>query len=418
MTGTPANTYFVYTKGDDMTHFTTSKQSRKAGKSKGNRPPKPYPDFPLTPHPAGVWCKSIKGKLRYFGRWGHRVNGKLVRVEGDGWKQALELYQEQKDDLYAGRTPRVNKDGLTIAGLCNNFLSFKKARVTTGELSVRTFSDYQRTTDRLVRVFGGGSSVESLNGPDFEKLRSDISSTRGPVALTTEIIKVRTIFNFAFKHDLIEKPIRFGAGFDPPKRQTIRKARNANGSRMFEANELRDVLEASDDVTLKAMILVAANSGMGNHDIGQLPLSAVDLETGWIDFPREKTGTPRRFPLWPETLQAIKASLAERPKAKPGNSSHIFLTCLGTSWSTEMHGGALTYKFRKLLEQLGLYRKGLGFYCIRRTFQTIGEEAGETSTRFIMGHCDDSMSARYRQRINDDRLRAVTEHVRQWLFED
>jgi hypothetical protein len=23
---------------------------------------KPYPDFPLTAHPAGYWCKRIKGK--------------------------------------------------------------------------------------------------------------------------------------------------------------------------------------------------------------------------------------------------------------------------------------------------------------------------------------------------------------------
>jgi hypothetical protein len=40
--------------------------------------------------------------LYYFGRWGRAVNGKLERVEGDGWKEALELYNAQRDDLMRG----------------------------------------------------------------------------------------------------------------------------------------------------------------------------------------------------------------------------------------------------------------------------------------------------------------------------
>jgi hypothetical protein len=33
-----------------------------------------------------------------------------------------------------------------------------------------------------------------------------------------------------------------------------------------------------------------------------------------------------------------------------------------------------------------------------------------------MGHADDTIDEVYRQGIEDDRLRAVTGHVRQWLF--
>jgi hypothetical protein len=34
----------------------------------------------------------------------------------------------------------------------------------------------------------------------------------------------------------------------------------------------------------------------------------------------------------------------------------------------------------------------------------------------IMGHADESTAARYRERISDERLMAVTDHVHRWLF--
>ena len=60
----------------------------------------PYAKFPLTPHACGAWHKRILGKINYFGRWGRVVNGTMTRVEGDGWKEALELYKAQADDLH------------------------------------------------------------------------------------------------------------------------------------------------------------------------------------------------------------------------------------------------------------------------------------------------------------------------------
>ena len=82
-----------------------AKSTRKKPVSKvvADRPKKPYPDFPLTPHPGGAWQKKIRGKIHYFGRWGKVVNGSMTRIEGDGWQAALELYKAQADDLHAGR---------------------------------------------------------------------------------------------------------------------------------------------------------------------------------------------------------------------------------------------------------------------------------------------------------------------------
>src|SRR5204862_7899578 len=62
---------------------------------------------------SGKWMKKIRGVIHYFGRWANRVNGKLVRVPGDGWEAALKEYEAIATDLHAGRTPRVKGDELT-----------------------------------------------------------------------------------------------------------------------------------------------------------------------------------------------------------------------------------------------------------------------------------------------------------------
>src|SRR4051794_4407917 len=104
-----------------MSQSTDSHRPRKAVA----KPKKPYAEFPLTPHASGKWMKKIRGQIHYFGRWAKRENGRLVRVEGDGWKEALEEYKVVADDLHAGRTPRVRNDELSVENLLDHFLSAK-----------------------------------------------------------------------------------------------------------------------------------------------------------------------------------------------------------------------------------------------------------------------------------------------------
>ncbi len=74
-------------------------------------------------------------------------------------------------------------------------------------------------------------------------------------------------------------------------------------------------------------------------------------------------------------------------------------------------------EFGKLLQRLGLKRPGLNFYAIRHTFETVaGESRDQVTVDAVMGHADSSMSAHYRERISDERLQAVVQFVRSWLF--
>jgi hypothetical protein len=57
---------------------------------------------------------------------------------------------------------------------------------------------------------------------------------------------------------------------------------------------------------------------------------------------------------------------------------------------------------------------------LRHTFETIaGETLDQPAIDLIMGHVPgtNDMAAVYRQRIGDDRLRRVADHVRSWVWE-
>src|SRR5262249_15299635 len=170
---------------------------------------------------------------------------------------------------------------------------------------------------------------------------------------------------------------------------------------------------------LRAMVLLGTNCGFGNADCGHLPQSAVDLETGMIDFPRPTTGIPRRCPLWPETVQAIREASAGRPNPKEEeHAGLVFITKYGLPWAKDSADQTLAKEFGKLLRALGINgRKGLGFYALRHVFRTVADESkDQPAVDHIMGHESPHMSNVYRETISDVRLKMVADHVRQWLF--
>ena len=220
----------------------SSKSTRKPRRRKSNidRPPKPYPDFPLSPANCGQWQKKINGKLHYFGKWGKVVNGRITRLQPDGcWQAALELYEQQREALYAGRKPRIKAEGLTVGELRGRFLTAKNRALDAKEITARTYAEYRATADRLLATFGEDRLVDDLASDDFELLRADIAKVWGPVRLGNEIQRVRTIFKYGYESGLIDKPMRFGLAFKKPSKAVLRKHRATNGERLFEAPEIR-----------------------------------------------------------------------------------------------------------------------------------------------------------------------------------
>jgi integrase len=329
--------------------------------------------------------------------------------------------------LAAGRTPRErDPDALTVADLCNEYCTYQEERRDEGEISPRTFQGLHATCANIIDALGKRRAVSDLTPDDFGKLKTQLRKTRGAVSLRNEMQRCRSVFRYAFVNGLIDRDVRYGSKFDKPALKQVRKNRREHrekhGDRMFEAEEVRQVL-AEAKQPLKAMVLLAVNCGFGQTDLARLPISSVDLDGAIIDFPRPKTEASRLCPLWPETVDAVREWTPQRPKAKDKvDESLLFLTCRGARFvktgETGMSTDGIGQEFGKVLRRLGLKRPGVGFYALRHSFRTVADETLDpVAINLIMGHVDTEMASHYRERIGDDRLRRVADHVRAWLLD-
>jgi integrase len=389
-----------------------------------DRPAKPYEGFPLYPHASGRWAKKINTKNHYFGKW----QGEAA----DSWKGALELYQQQRDDLHAGRKPRVVSSGLSCGELVNRFLTDRGRKVNSGELSPRSLGDYLRSGERILKAFGKSRLVADLDQEDFGKLREAFAKKWGAVTLGNEIGRVRAIFRWGFDSGLLATPVRFGVSFTKPTRAVLRRARKVNGERLFTAAQVRTLIAAADP-QLKAMILLAINCGLGNTDCSALERRHLDLDAALLDFPRPKTSVDRRAVLWSETVDAIRAALELRPAAKDQRDAEcVFLTRFGRRWvratkGTQDEDGRVLVKGGSAVNVLWQeYSKLLTahlpdckrtFYDLRHVYRTVADECrDQPAVMLTMGHADGTMGGVYRERIDDSRLRVVADTVHSWLY--
>jgi integrase len=110
----------------------------------------------------------------------------------------------------------------------------------------------------------------------------------------------------------------------------------------------------------------------------------------------------------------LKDAIAERPH----DNDLVFVTrAKQQSW---MHGktDAVCLEFGKLTRRLGLSNPGRSFYSLRHSFRTVADVTkDQRAIRLVMGHTDHSIDDHYVHGVDDSRLIAVSECVRQWLFQ-
>ncbi len=291
------------------------------------KPERPYPDFPLTPHATGQWCKKIDGRIVYF---------------GTDWKAALRKYEALKDGPPNSLKASIDK-----------YVESRRLLQQSGEICYQHLKDIERTLASL-SVFVGPKALAGVASEDYGAWRAHLAKTNGPVALGNHIMRVRAFLNWCKREKLLSEVPDCDA-LKKPSRKQLRLARAARGSKMFAPEEAR-LLLAFAGPQLRAMILLGLNAGLGPNDLAELRTH--HLKGDWLDYPRPKTGIERRVPLWPETREALAAVIREGDEV-------VFRTQQGNPWTVKSASGTgspISQKFTTLCQRVKVHKPGRGFY--------------------------------------------------------
>ncbi len=377
-------------------------------------------DCPLFLHASGQWAKKVRGKMHYFGK---------------DLDAALKRWAEEKDHLLAGLPVRRNDTRLALHVLGDRFHADRSKDVATGELTQRSLDEYTKSIKRLISIVGRDCRPEDLSPLDFSDIRQKLYEPvkrpetqngrtvkqRSPITVGSDVRRLRVFFQWAFDNELIAAP-RYGKNFSPTSAKVARKQRASEGPKILSPSDIHTILDQASK-GMKPIILLAMNAGIGQSDIAYWTLDELPKKLSgecWIDLPRRKTGAPRRFVLWPETRDAIKAWLEIRPRTFAEAADRVFVTKDGVAWvrdDGQDRVDAIGKAFSIARRDSGVKRGT--FYDLRRTFQTIAAETLDfRAVSHVMGHVipETDMAGRYTQAISDERIRLVCEHVRAWFL--
>jgi integrase len=397
------------------------------------RPAKPHPDFPLTPHGNGQWCKKIKGKVYYFGRWKEDREGKA----------ALADWLARKDAIFGGmdqlRVATVEA-GMTMGRLMGMFLEAKRtAAMIAKELSATTYGDYLRELQAFANATGTDAEVAKLKPEHFAAYAKALITERklGRHARKRTIAYIKAMLNWGADNGYYPTPT-FGTGFVAPETtpDAIRMAKAREGKpdhseRIVTGDELNRLIERANP-QFKAVILLAANCAMGPADMGRLRWRDIDMETGALDMPRGKTGFERRGYLWKRTRKALArvAILKHNAQAlkRGGQEALIFWTRKGLPVYRETEivkdGKSVGMKIENALSiTIGRYAdelklEGVSLYRLRHTFKTLSKKAKDSDAENLcMGHRNRTTGDIYdHEKIEFGRIKKVAKvvHCKLW----
>jgi len=188
--------------------------------------------------------------------------------------------------------------------------------------------------------------------------------------------------------------IEWGQAKDNPVKKVKFDKENNSRTRFLEKEELTKLLDNCHPV-LRAIVLVAVNTGMRREEIRTLKWRDVDFQRGFVTLYRTKNGEIRNVPL----NRTAKETLMSIPKHR--SSPYIFCNSKGNLYNFRA-------SFIKALENAEI--SNFKFHDLRHTAASYLAMAGVdlNTIREILGHKSISMVLRYAHLSKSHQANAVS----------
>jgi Phage integrase, N-terminal SAM-like domain len=236
-----------------------------ASKTRVSRPKKPNPGFPLFANLNGQWCRKVKGKPYYFGKWADDLKGERALVD---WNARQAAIMAGTDNL---RVAPVT-DGMTLVELMGRFLKALRTAMLSGDLSKTTYGDYLRELPVFVESVGESAIVAGLSPSHFGAYADKLIKRKLGRHTRKRIISyIKAMFNWGAENGYFPAPT-FGTAFVVPDtspdamRQAKARAGLPDYSERIVTGEEIDKLVESATPLFKGIILLSVNCGLGPAD--------------------------------------------------------------------------------------------------------------------------------------------------------
>jgi hypothetical protein len=167
---------------------------------------------------------------------------------------------------------------------------------------------------------------------------------------------------------------------------------------VFTLAEVRGLMEGARD-QVRVLILLALNCGMTQVDISDLHPGEVDWSRGRLKRKRSKTAGQKNvpeveYPLWPETLELLKA-------LKSSDAEHVLVTKSGRPWVDRKtrNTDSVRTEFDKL-------KARLPFKHLRKTSATVLGSHPEyrAYAQYFLGHAPETVADTHYIRPSQERF--------------
>ena len=306
--------------------------------------------------------------------------GKRVREAiGHSKKLAVTILAKRQVEVAQGKHPELKRRAKT------RFDEFGQVYLQTHAIpNKRSWKTSDAGLVNSLSQFFGGMYLHEITSYDVERYKTKRSEEVSPATVNRSLSCLRCMFNRAIAWGYVAS--------NPVSRVRFFKEDNQR-LRYLDVGEIQRLLIQSAQ-RLRAVIIVAINTGMRKGEIRDLKWKDVDFKQGVITLLRTKSGKARYIPI-NTACRNVLSSIAKHPE-----SEYVFCKRDGTSY--DVRKGFETAKKRAGIQDFR-------FHDLRHTFASHMAMSGAdlTTLRDLLGHQDFSLTLRYAHLSPDYKARAV-----------